>query len=147
MLVTLLAQQHHQPDRRGEQDELLAHRVQPAEVEVDRRDHVGGVALGHRHPIEHRPVDAVIVAEGRQPGKPVHEYDPQHHRADGEQGQNGRGGSWLVAPASARAQPGDRQQRHHRYRDGADDDLREGDVGRLEDEEQDSPAGARRSRS
>ena len=63
LLASQLPQDQHDPEHRGEQDELLPERVEPADVEVERRHQVGGVALGDADPVDDLTVDAVVVAK------------------------------------------------------------------------------------
>ena len=86
-LAAQLPEDQHDAEHRGEQDELLAERVERTEVEVQRGDQVSRVALGHADPVEHASVHAVVVAERRQAGEAVHEHDAESGRADPEQQQ------------------------------------------------------------
>src|SRR5581483_515485 len=62
--------QHDRDTRRGgEQDELLAYRVEAAVQEVHRGDHPGRVCLRDRDLEDGGPVRAGIVPEPRQPGQ------------------------------------------------------------------------------
>ncbi len=87
VLAAKLPEDQDDPEHRREQDELLAERVERAEVEVQRGDQVGRVALGHADPVEHVTVDALVVAERGQAGEAVDEHHAEAGGADPEQQQ------------------------------------------------------------
>src|SRR5205823_2622429 len=60
------AHEHRRSDRRCEEDELLAERVEAAVVEDDRADDIRRVALVNGDAVEQQPVATVEVTEVRQ---------------------------------------------------------------------------------
>ena len=72
-----------------EEDDLLAHRVDPAVVERDRADGLGDVPFTGDGGVDHIAVRALVMPVSRQP-----EHAPQHQQreaggADGEDDQTG----------------------------------------------------------
>src|SRR5690348_8265022 len=78
-VAATLAQEQHDAGDRGEEDELLAHRVEAAVVEDDGRDDVRHVPLGQHHLVEQVAVRPDVVPEVGQPGE----------RPDDERGEAG----------------------------------------------------------
>src|SRR5205807_8308621 len=74
---------------RGEQDELLAQRVERPDVEVERGDDVRRVAQLRLDLVHQQPVDAVVVAERRQAVQPDQEDHPEPGPGDREHRQPG----------------------------------------------------------
>src|SRR5205807_2308187 len=72
---------------RGEQDELLAQRVEGADVEVQRRDDVGGVPERGLGAVDEGSIELVRVAETRQAGKRDQQHGRQATGSDAEQPQ------------------------------------------------------------
>ena len=110
-LTTQFAEDQHDPEHGGKQDELLAESVEPAYVEVQRGDQIGRVALGHADSVDHVTVDAVVLAEGGQAREAVDEDYAKAGGPDREQHQPGgaahpsfsrrsRSCSWTLRSAS-----------------------------------------------
>ena len=65
-LVALAPQQQRHPEDAGEHDELLAERIEAANIEVDRCHGVGDLALGHGDPVDEVGVGVVRVDTGER---------------------------------------------------------------------------------
>ena len=77
-LAPARAQQRRPPAHRGEQDELLAERVEAAHVEGRRGHELAGLAVRRARSRHHVAVGPRVVAEGLQPGHGHHEHGAEH---------------------------------------------------------------------
>ena len=88
-LVALYPQQQGHPHHRGEQDELLADRVEAPVVEDDRVDDVRGVPFRHRLLLQDGAVRPPVAAEPGDPPEPPREHRRDPERPNGEDDEPG----------------------------------------------------------